>query len=128
MSDMEIKATRVTFLCDGDSYQWITEQDLKPWADNIKEITDRNVDAGHFNYHLAGLRFSPNEDNGDAIKKVVLEIPLPKSKINKVVRDAIFALGLMAPMRVTVENYTVDADEFSERNRTNLNGAFTVEA
>lgn len=125
---MKIKATRITFLIDRDDSQWLTEQDLKSWSDNIKEISQRSTSAGHFNIQLTGLRWSEDSENGGAIKKVSLEIPLPKSEINKTVRDAIFALGMLAPMRVSVDNYTVDQDEFGERNKTNLTNAYVVKA
>lgn len=128
MSDMKIRATRVTFLFNGDSAQWIATQDLKQWEEKLKKVSTNSRLSGHFDYQLSGLRSTVDGENGGAIKKVVLEIPLPKSEINKLVQDVIFSLQDIVPMRVTVENYTVDPIKFGERNSTNLRGSYVVEA
>ena len=125
---MKIKATQITFLLVGDDTEWLTKQDLKAWNENLERASNQEVYAGNFNYQLVGLRIATDETNGDAIKKVTLNIPLPKSEINKPIRDAIFSLAAASPMDVSVDSYTVDADEFGKRNKVNLDGAYTVEA
>lgn len=125
---MKIKATQITFLPTDEYAQWITEQDLKPWIEILKQASDREVDTGNFNYQLVGIRIASDENNGDAISQVILDIPLPKSEINKPVRDAIFSLADTYIMEVSIDNYTVEADEFGKLNKTNLDGAYTVQA
>ena len=125
---MKIKATQITFLLVGDDTEWITKQDLKEWNENLKRASNQEVYAGNFNYQLVGLRISTDQTNGDAIKKVVLDIPLPKSQINKPIRDAIFSLAATSPMDVSVDSYTIEADEFGKRNKVNLDGAYAVQA
>ena len=125
---MKIKATQITFLPTDECAQWITEQDLKPWIEILKQASDREIDTGNFNYQLVGIRIASDENNGDAISQVILDIPLPKSEINKPIRDAIFSLADTYIMEVSIDNYTVEADEFGKLNKVNLDGAYTVQA
>ena len=125
---MRIKATQITFLLVGNDTEWLTKQDLKAWNENLKRASNQEVYAGNFNYQLVGLRIVTDETNGDAIEKVILDIPLPKSQINKPIRDAIFSLAATSPMDVSVDSYTVEADEFGKRNKANLDGAYVVQA
>ena len=125
---MRIKATQITFLLVGDDTEWLTRQDLKAWNENLERASNQEVYAGNFNYQLVGLRIATDETNGDAIKKVTLNIPLPKSEINKPIRDAIFSLAAASPMNVSVDSYTVEAGEFGKRNKVNLDGAYAVQA
>ena len=125
---MKIKATQITFLPTDEYTQWITEQDLKPWIEILKQASDREVDTGNFNYQLVGIRIASDENNGDAISQVILDIPLPKSEINKPIRDAIFSLAATSPMDVSVDSYTIEAEEFGKRNKVNLDGAYAVQA
>ena len=125
---MKIKATQITFSPTDECAQWITEQDLKPWIEILKQASDREIDTGNFNYQLVGIRIASDENNGDAISQVILDIPLPKSEINKPIRDAIFSLADTYIMEVSIDNYTVEADEFGKLNKVNLDGAYTVQA
>lgn len=125
---MKIKATRITFLLTGDETQWISRQDLTSWTESIMKASGKQTDAGHFDYQRAGLRITSDKDNEDVVKKVILDIPLPKSEINKSIRDAIFSLDSVAPMDVSVDDYTVNTDTFAKTNQRSLDGAYTVEA
>lgn len=125
---MRIKATQITFLLVGDDTEWITKQDLELWTESLKKASSRKVESGNFNLQLVGLRTVTDETNGDAIKNVILNIPLPKSEINKPIRDAIFSLAAASPMDVSVDSYIIEADEFCKRNKVNLDGAYAVRA
>lgn len=128
MSDMKIKATRITFTFNSDSSRWATEEDLRPWMETLERISEDFKLSKHFSMRRTGFRYFHNMEDGGAIKEVVLNVPLPKSEINRAVREAIFSIGAIAPTSVSVENYTIDADEFGVDNKTNLNGAHTVKA